>query len=120
MRTIESYKNISNSYVLKNQNWECVKNGKYQNLKTKINELENISTLPDYQKKYPIVWIKGDKIIAEVQHNYYQHETEEGEKLHGYCLTNYFKSNNVPQSEFIKIVNGEHPRNLGYNLEPIF
>ena len=120
MRTIENYQNISNSYVLKNQNWQHVKNGKYQNLQTKINELKNISTLPDYQKKYPIVWIKGDKIIAEIQFDYYQHETEEGHKLGGYCLTNYFRSNNVPYGEFIKIVNGEHPRNLGYNLESIF
>ena len=119
MRTIKDYQNINNSFITLNENWDYVKNGKLCNLRKSITENEGIDNLQDFQTKYPLIWIKGNKIIAEVQCDYYQNETEEGDKLHGYCHSIIFRSNNVSKTEALNIANGEHPRNLGYNLQPI-
>jgi hypothetical protein len=119
MRTIKDYQNINNSFIVLNENWDYVSKGILKNLRKSVKQETEINNLQDYQIKYPIVWMKGDKTILEVQADYYQHETEEGDKLHGYCTQYYFSSNNVSKTELLQVVNGKHPKNLGYNLQPI-
>jgi hypothetical protein len=119
MRTILDY-NPSSQFISKNENWDYYndKKKRYENLRTSIAK-GNIDNLNKRQIEYPILWIKGEFIIMEVQADYYQCENDYGDKSHGYCTTFYFKSKPTPEGDLLKVVNGTHPRNLGYQLQNI-
>lgn len=117
IRNVDNCENICQNYFEKNQNWDYVKNGKFQNLRTTVKENEGTQTAPEHFKQYPLNWFKGNSLIFEVQADYYQYETEEGDKLHGYCRTLIFYT--TSKADALKITNGEHPVNLGYKLLPI-
>lgn len=118
MRTIEDIQNIHPTVIFLNESWDYVKKGKLCGLRSTTKEMQ-LNELQEYQIKYPLIWEKGSSKIALIQFDYYQHETEEGGKLWGYANTAYFKTKTTPQKEFIEIINGVHPGQLGYKLTPI-
>lgn len=118
IRNIDNCKDIAPNYFEVFESWNYVKDGNLKQFKAKIKENENPKSAPYHYKQYPVNWVKDSSFIFEVQTDYYQAETEEGQKLWGYCrrLIYYTAGNKY---EAAQIAQGTHPVKLGYNLLPL-
>lgn len=117
IRNIDNCKDIAPNYFEVWESWDHVKNGKLRQFKAKIRENDSPGTAPDHYKQYPVNWIKGNNLIFEVQTDYYQNETEEGDKLQGYCRRLIFYTGSKYDAS--QIAQGTHPKKLGYELLPL-
>ena len=119
MRNVEELPNLSPIYFELWETWQEVSKGKLIGLTKKLKQAEGITNLPEYWKRYPVTWQRGNNIVFQVQAEYYQYENEEGEKGTGYCRTLCYFSKETNPATVQQIANGTHPKNLGFQLVPI-